>query len=192
MARKPTFEKTSFRNSRIRLEVAVVDDKQTDTPVLALLNSGCDKQGESFVHRPISASRDSARCAFTLVELLMVIAVVCILIALLIPAVQMARSAARKTQYANQLKQMAVAMADYEGVHQKLPPGFVWPDHTLWQSFILPQIEYKHLYQSLKFGMPFDNGANEAACGVQIKFFSVLPRWILNPGTLKESMDGGL
>ena len=141
------------------------------------------------MRRPISDSRDSARCAFTLVELLIVIGVIGILIALLIPAVQMARSAARKTQCANQLKQMGVAMTDYEGAHQKYPPGFVWPDRTLWQSFILPNIEYNHLYQSLKFGMPFDNGANETACGVQIKIFQCPAALDLEPRDI-EGIDG--
>jgi prepilin-type N-terminal cleavage/methylation domain-containing protein/prepilin-type processing-associated H-X9-DG protein len=96
--------------------------------------------------------------AFTLVELLVVIAIIGILIALLLPAVQAAREAARRAQCQNNLKQLGLALLNYEGALKTFPPGYIvnatgttqatTPGWS-WVVMILPYMEQGPLYNSL-------------------------------------------
>lgn len=97
------------------------------------------------------------RRGFTLIEVLVVIAVIGILVGLLLPAVQQAREAARRAQCMNNLKQFGVALANYEtamrvypfGVGGGGPPGFVarWSTH----SQLLAYFEQTNLFNSMNF-----------------------------------------
>jgi len=93
-----------------------------------------------------------ARHGFTLVELLVVIAVIGILVGLLLPAVQAAREAARRMSCSNNLKQIGLAVLNFESANQRLPPGAVWhPTNAKRGSvfvYLLPYLEQGNLFQN--------------------------------------------
>ena len=76
----------------------------------------------------------SRRFGLTLIELLVVIAIIGILIALLLPAVQMARESARRIHCANNLRELGLAIFEYESTLQQLPPGQNVPQGLLWTA----------------------------------------------------------
>ena len=89
--------------------------------------------------------------AFTLVELLVVIAIIGILIGLLLPAVQAAREAARRMQCANNLRQLGLALSQYESAHMSYPPGGANQPRTGFPAYILSYLEQGNRFRGYDF-----------------------------------------
>ena len=114
----------------------------------------------------------SIRSGFTLVELLVVIAIIGILVGLLLPAVQAAREAARRMQCTNNLKQLTLAMHNYESTFKKFPPagrGYGMPSNAPRNNAILnsnglvsllPYAEQSSLYNQFNHSQAFSNHKN--------------------------------
>jgi prepilin-type processing-associated H-X9-DG protein len=103
--------------------------------------------------------------SFTLIDLLVVIAIIGVLIALLLPAVQSTREAARRVQCTNNLKQLGLALHNHHDLHGNFPPGRVRSRvdgvGLVFSAFarILPQLDQAAVYNSINFTLNADRGA---------------------------------
>ena len=110
------------------------------------------------------------RRGFTLIELLVVIALIAILISLLLPAVQQAREAARRTQCTNNLKQISLAIHHYHDAFQVLPLVSLDTGHSKSSAFvaILPYLDQANAYQKYDFNQGNSSAANLAVVSQRI------------------------
>ncbi len=123
-------------------------------------------------------SRCHRRAAFTLVELLVVIAIIGILVGLLLPAVQAAREAARRVSCMNNMTQLGLGLHHYEFSMEHLPPGVTNDDgpirneeagqHIGWAVQILPYVEQTSLYKNFDIDAGAYAAANAEARGVVV------------------------
>ena len=128
-------------------------------------------------------SRCKNPTAFTLIELLVVIAIIAVLIGLLLPAVQSAREAARRTQCVNNLKQIGLAMHNYHSTQELFPPGYVslvqgnpstgaelgngWG----WGAQILSYLEQGPLSTAANFNLPITDPGSSTVRTVSLAAF---------------------
>jgi len=100
----------------------------------------------------------SWRAAFTLVELLVVVAIIGILIALLLPAIQAAREAARRSDCSNKLRQFGLGIHNYTDRYKQFPVGVQWGawPHENWQITLLPFMDNAALYDAINHNIWID------------------------------------
>jgi prepilin-type N-terminal cleavage/methylation domain-containing protein len=119
----------------------------------------------------MSGPIQNRRPGFTLIEMLVVIAIIALLIGLLLPAVQQAREAAHRTSCGNNLKQIALAMHNYQLNYDQLPPRSITADGASWPVLILPFVEQKNLYNTWYLSRSYYDQSDAARLtGVPIYF----------------------
>ena len=138
--------------------------------------------------------RSQKRVGFTLIELLVVIAIIGILIALLLPAVQAARESARRTQCANNLKQLGIALHNYVDARRKFPSSTMqatpltggFENGTLGEFYcfgslalLMPYMEGNNLYNTMDFRQPIYVPGGVGSAG-----YNIAPANVLAAGTL--------
>ena len=118
--------------------------------------------------KKVCSKFDTSRHGFTLVELLVVIAIIGILISMLLPAVQAVREAARRTTCLNNLKQIGLAVHNFESAHRQIPASRAADGFMTWPSYLMPyleqdnyaaQLEPTHRYQAqdpASVGLPIE------------------------------------
>ena len=140
---------------------------------------------QSGATAPVAVGAGAAAAGMGTGAVVAIIAVVCVfvflacggvLVALLLPAVQAAREAARRTQCNNNLKQIAIAFQNYNDTYGTFPPAYIpdedgKPMHS-WRVLILPFIEQQGLHQRYDFDEPWDSPNNRAVTDVHIPAFT--------------------
>lgn len=138
---------------------------------------------------PAMQSFCKPKSAFTLVELLVVIAIIAMLVTLLLPSVQAAREAARRTQCINNLRQVGLALINLHDAQNKLPPSRYRNRYPSWFAIILPYVEGQAEYRLWSLDKPYYDRANQQARETVIPTFRCASR-ASNDLTMEGNQDG--
>jgi type II secretory pathway pseudopilin PulG len=173
----------ALQNSGLGAGAKQIANRRSKNSALCLLPS-------AFTTRP-SPHTPRPSFAFTLVELLTVIAIIGLLIALLLPAVQAAREASRRSSCQNNLHQISIALHNHAAAKRAFPPGCVecelkYPSprkQIAWNAFILPYLEEIAIFAAFRFDKPYKSSENVVAAGQVIPGF-------LCPSTTRTERKG--
>jgi prepilin-type N-terminal cleavage/methylation domain-containing protein/prepilin-type processing-associated H-X9-DG protein len=149
-----------------------------------------------------SGTQTDRKRGFTLIELLVVIVIIALLVGLLLPAVQSAREAARRLQCTNNLKQIILALHNYEVASGSFPPGACWQayagDHSDAAGHLVriaPYLEQSPIADAMNFSIPMFYSANTTVCGTGLNVLwcpsdgSIVNRSYTYPAP--ATLDGG-
>ena len=130
----------------------------------------CPSCGEILTVSPIPK-----KGPVTLLNLLIVLGIGAVLVALMLPAVRRGREPARRSQCKNNLKQIALALHNYEAAYHALPPAYTVdadgkPLHS-WRTLILPYLDEQRLYATIDLSKPWDDPVNAEACKTGISVY---------------------
>ena len=131
-------------------------------------------EADSVDSEALPPERGSKR-SFSLVELAVVILIIVIIVGLLMPSVSTPRSAARRMICSNNLKQLSLALLEYENAYGSFPPAYTVDANGnrlhSWRTLILPFIEQQPLYDSIDLSKPWDHPINAKFNSVDIPVF---------------------
>ncbi len=117
----------------------------------------------------MAGSNHQASRGFTLLEMLVILAIIGILVALLLPAVQAVRERGRRMQCQNNLKQLGLAIQEYQSVQSAFPPSSTQvPFRHSWVPFLFSYLEWESLAEQYEWNANWDDPANQKSVNVEI------------------------
>ena len=166
-------------------------------PPVGKVSGKCQTNVRDDMRRSLKRLRQ--RDGFTIVELLVSLAIIALLMSLLMPAVQQGRESARKSQCQQNMRQLGLAMHNHASTYSQLPAlgymslygGGVLP-YFGWTVKILPELEQGNLYKKWDFNKPLIDPVNQEAARTSVALFRCPSDWtVLGGGDLSYVTNGG-